>query len=46
MKWHLYDELIKKKFFAKIGVTSPAQKVRDTARDAAKIDTGTLRLEE
>jgi nanoRNase/pAp phosphatase (c-di-AMP/oligoRNAs hydrolase) len=46
MKWHLYDELIKKKFFAKIGVTSPTQKTRDAARDASKIDTGALRLEE
>jgi nanoRNase/pAp phosphatase (c-di-AMP/oligoRNAs hydrolase) len=38
MKWHLYDELVKKKFFAKIGVSSPAQISRN--------DTGSLRLEE
>ncbi|MBI3651984.1 MAG: bifunctional oligoribonuclease/PAP phosphatase NrnA [Acidobacteria bacterium] len=38
MKWHLYDELVKKKFFAKIGVHSPSQ--------ASRNDTGSLRLEE
>ena len=38
MKWHLYDELIKKKFFAKIGVHNKAQTPRN--------DTGGLRMEE
>lgn len=38
MKWHLYDELIKKKFFAKIGVRVPSQGARN--------DTGSLRIEE
>jgi nanoRNase/pAp phosphatase (c-di-AMP/oligoRNAs hydrolase) len=38
MKWHLYDELIKKKFFAKIGALMPLQVPRN--------DTGNLRLEE
>ena len=38
MKWHLYDELIKKKFFAKIGAPAPLQVPRN--------DTGNLRLEE
>jgi nanoRNase/pAp phosphatase (c-di-AMP/oligoRNAs hydrolase) len=38
MKWHLYDELIKKKFFAKIGVHNKSQ--------PARADTSGLRLEE
>ncbi len=38
MKWHLYDELIKKKFFAKIGARVPSQGARN--------DTGSLRIEE
>jgi nanoRNase/pAp phosphatase (c-di-AMP/oligoRNAs hydrolase) len=38
MKWHLYDELIKKKFFAKIGARMPLQSTRN--------DTGSLRVEE
>ncbi|MEW6129549.1 MAG: bifunctional oligoribonuclease/PAP phosphatase NrnA [Acidobacteriota bacterium] len=46
MKWHLYDELIKKKFFARIGVTSPTQIPRESSRDASKLETGALRLEE
>lgn len=50
MKWHLYDELVKKKFFAKIGVHKPAQvtrsEARTEARNEARGDTGSLRLEE
>ena len=38
MKWHLYDELVKKKFFAKIGVGGPAP--------ISRSETGSLRLEE
>jgi nanoRNase/pAp phosphatase (c-di-AMP/oligoRNAs hydrolase) len=41
MKWHLYDELVKKRFFAKIGV-----KVTQAARDVSRGDTGSLRMEE
>src|SRR5262249_28801724 len=37
MKWHLYDELVKKRFLAKIGVKMGAQGARDT---------GSLRMEE
>src|ERR1044071_7501370 len=37
MKWRLYDELIKRKLFAKIGVPSPAMR-----NDNARNDTGTL----
>lgn len=38
MKWHLYDEIIKKKFFAMIGVNNKPQ--------PSRTDTGGLRLEE
>src|SRR4029079_7268444 len=37
MKWRLYDELIKKKLLAKIGVAPPV--IRN---EAARTDTGTL----
>jgi nanoRNase/pAp phosphatase (c-di-AMP/oligoRNAs hydrolase) len=38
MKWRLYDELIKKKLFAKIGVT--------TQPTGLRVDTGQLRVDE
>ncbi|HET9529728.1 MAG TPA: bifunctional oligoribonuclease/PAP phosphatase NrnA [Blastocatellia bacterium] len=38
MKWRLYDELIKKKLFAKIGVSAPPPNLR--------VDTGQLRVDE
>ncbi|HKY06257.1 MAG TPA: bifunctional oligoribonuclease/PAP phosphatase NrnA [Blastocatellia bacterium] len=45
MKWRLYDELIKKKLFAKIGVPAPVMR-NDNARNEARVDTGTLRADE
>lgn len=39
MKWHLYDELIRKKFFAKIGV-------KNKTLPSSRSDTGGLRMEE
>jgi nanoRNase/pAp phosphatase (c-di-AMP/oligoRNAs hydrolase) len=41
MKWRLYDELIKKKLFAKIGIQPPS--VRG---ESSRLDTGALRVEE
>jgi nanoRNase/pAp phosphatase (c-di-AMP/oligoRNAs hydrolase) len=41
MKWRLYDELIKKKLLAKIGV-HPVRSERESPRT----DTGQLRVEE
>lgn len=41
MKWHLYDELVKNKFFAKIGV-----KKIQAAREGSRGETGSLRMEE
>ncbi|HEY7544209.1 MAG TPA: bifunctional oligoribonuclease/PAP phosphatase NrnA [Blastocatellia bacterium] len=38
MKWRLYDELIKRKLFAKIGVSAPPPGLR--------VDTGQLRVDE
>ena len=45
MKWQLYDELIKKKIFAKIGVQPPMMR-KEANRDALRADTATLRAEE
>jgi nanoRNase/pAp phosphatase (c-di-AMP/oligoRNAs hydrolase) len=47
MKWRLYDELIKKKLFAKIGVKAPAMR-NDSARNdnTGTLSTGALRVEE
>ncbi len=42
MKWKLYDELVKKKFLAKIGVKVTSQ----ASREALRTDTGSLRMEE
>jgi nanoRNase/pAp phosphatase (c-di-AMP/oligoRNAs hydrolase) len=46
MKWRLYDELIKKKLLAKIGVASPAIKSETPRTDTGTLPTGGLRLEE
>lgn len=45
MKWRLYDELIKKKLFAKIGVPAPVMR-NDNTRNESRVDTGTLRADE
>jgi nanoRNase/pAp phosphatase (c-di-AMP/oligoRNAs hydrolase) len=44
MKWRLYDELIKRKLFAKIGVP-PAMR-SDSSRDTGTLPANSLRVEE
>lgn len=44
MKWRLYDDLIKKKLFAKIGVQTPV--MRNERSESHRTDTGPLRVEE
>ncbi|HKP12186.1 MAG TPA: bifunctional oligoribonuclease/PAP phosphatase NrnA [Blastocatellia bacterium] len=44
MKWRLYDELIKRKLFAKIGVPSPLR--NDSSRDTGALTGNSLRVEE
>ena len=44
MKWRLYDDLIKKKLFAKIGVQPPV--MRSERTETLRTDTGPLRVEE
>lgn len=44
MKWRLYDELIKRKLFAKIGVPSPLRS--DPSRDTGALPGNSLRVEE
>ena len=44
MKWRLYDELIKRKLFAKIGV--PATMRNDSSRDTGALPVNSLRVEE
>jgi hypothetical protein len=46
MKWRLYDELIKKKLLAKIGVAPPAIKSETPRTDTGTLPSGSLRLEE
>ncbi|PYT06348.1 MAG: exopolyphosphatase-like protein [Acidobacteria bacterium] len=46
MKWRLYDELIKKKLLAKIGVAPPAIKSETPRTDTGALPTGGLRMEE
>ncbi|MFY9573532.1 MAG: bifunctional oligoribonuclease/PAP phosphatase NrnA, partial [Blastocatellia bacterium] len=46
MKWRLYDELIKKKLLAKIGVPPPAMRTETQRADAGLMPAGTLRAEE
>jgi hypothetical protein len=45
MKWRLYDELIKKKLLAKIGVPPPAIR-SETRSETGALPTGGLRIEE
>src|SRR5689334_13699856 len=44
MKWRLYDELIKRKLFAKIGVPAPLR--GDSSRDTGALTGNSLRVEE
>jgi nanoRNase/pAp phosphatase (c-di-AMP/oligoRNAs hydrolase) len=44
VKWRLYDDLIKKKLFAKIGVHTPV--MRSDRSESLRPDTGPLRVEE
>lgn len=46
MKWRLYDELIKKKLLAKIGVAPPVIRSETARADAGALPTGGLRVEE
>jgi nanoRNase/pAp phosphatase (c-di-AMP/oligoRNAs hydrolase) len=46
MKWRLYDDLIKKKLFAKIGVQPPVMRNENLRGDTLRGDTGPLRAEE
>ena len=46
MKWRLYDELIKKKLLAKIGVPPPAIRSETPRSDTGALPTGGLRVEE
>ncbi|HXG93935.1 MAG TPA: bifunctional oligoribonuclease/PAP phosphatase NrnA [Blastocatellia bacterium] len=45
MKWRLYDELIKKKLFAKIGV-QPVMRGESSRSDTGTLPSGALRVEE
>ena len=46
MKWRLYDELIKKKLLAKIGVPPPAIRSEALRSETGVLPTGGLRVEE
>ncbi|MFY9553924.1 MAG: bifunctional oligoribonuclease/PAP phosphatase NrnA [Blastocatellia bacterium] len=46
MKWRLYDELIKKKLLAKIGVPPPAMRTETQRTDTGLMPASTLRAEE
>jgi nanoRNase/pAp phosphatase (c-di-AMP/oligoRNAs hydrolase) len=46
MKWRLYDELIKKKLLAKIGVPPPVMRGDNQRNDTGTLGTGALRVEE
>jgi nanoRNase/pAp phosphatase (c-di-AMP/oligoRNAs hydrolase) len=46
MKWRLYDELIKKKLLAKIGVAPPVIRSETARPDTGSLPTGGLRVEE
>jgi len=46
MKWRLYDELIKKKLLAKIGVPPPAIRSETPRSETGALPTGGLRIEE
>src|SRR5712692_7784936 len=46
MKWRLYDELIKKKLLAKIGVAPPVIRSETARADAGALPTVGLRVEE
>lgn len=46
MKWRLYDELLKKKLLAKIGVAPPAIRSETQRSDTGALPAGGLRVEE
>ncbi|HVF89094.1 MAG TPA: bifunctional oligoribonuclease/PAP phosphatase NrnA [Blastocatellia bacterium] len=46
MKWQLYDELIKKKLFAKIGVQPPVMRKEANRGESMRGEAGSLRTEE
>ncbi|MFP5264864.1 MAG: DHH family phosphoesterase [Blastocatellia bacterium] len=46
MKWRLYDELIKKKLLAKIGIQPPVMRGEGARNDTGTLGTGALRVEE
>ena len=46
MKWRLYDELIKKKLLAKIGVAPPTKRSETTRSDTGALPAAGLRVEE
>ncbi|HST23523.1 MAG TPA: bifunctional oligoribonuclease/PAP phosphatase NrnA [Blastocatellia bacterium] len=46
MKWRLYDELIKKKLLAKIGVQSPVIRSEPARNDTGSLPNHSLRVEE
>jgi nanoRNase/pAp phosphatase (c-di-AMP/oligoRNAs hydrolase) len=46
MKWRLYDELIKKKLLAKIGVPPPAIRSETPRSDTGGLPSGGVRIEE
>nr|AUN36931.1 Kef-type K+ transport system protein [uncultured bacterium] len=46
MKWRLYDELIKKKLLAKIGVQSPVIRSEPARSDTGSLPNHSLRVEE
>jgi len=46
MKWRLYDELIKKKLLAKIGVHPPAIRSETPRSDTGALPSGAIRIEE
>jgi hypothetical protein len=43
MKWRLYDELLKKKLLAKIGVEPPVTRTEATRGDTGSLPTGSPR---
>ena len=46
MKWRLYDDLIKKKLFAKIGIQPPVMRNEPLRGESLRGETGPLRAEE
>lgn len=46
MKWRLYDELLKKKLFSKIGVQPPVIRTEPLRAETGSLPTGGLRIEE